>query len=271
MATVIHINDGPTGYKTVVDTVARDGVRRSPRGIPTRDLGFTTIVIADPTRAYPLGTGRNLSHRIAAAESVQLIGAFSDPTLLPKAFSPYQEDDGRFWGAYGDRIGYQMCDVVRKLTVDRDTRQAIISLWNPLLDNAPSRRDYPCTLTLGFSISNGALDMNVVMRSNDVWLGTPYDWCQFSVMQMTVARLTSLPVGTYRHTALSLHIYESDVSKIDALHDEPEARDEHAFPRGLARHGDRPFDTIQRCRRLPYDTTSAWFAFEHWYRDAICD
>lgn len=270
MATLITALTGPAAYLELVRTVVKNGVKRSPRNQATRDLGMTVVEIDRPRRATPLGVGRGLNRHIMAAEAVQLVGAFSDANLMPATFEPYKEADGRFWGAYGDRIGFQLMDVVRKIRQDHATRQAVITLWNPHLDNVPFKNDYPCTLNLVFSTDeDGYLDLDVVMRSQDVWLGTPYDWCQFSVLQQTVATLTDRECGLYRHTTLSTHIYERDVVKaLEKLHDEPEEVEGDSFPAGLARPGDTPMETIQRARQIPY-VDRTYMVHEHWFRDAI--
>jgi hypothetical protein len=270
VATLITALTGPAAYLELVRTVVKNGVKRSPRNQATRDLGMTVVEIERPRRATPLGVGRGLNRHIMAAEAVQLVGAFSDANLMPATFEPYKEADGRFWGAYGDRIGFQLMDVVRKIRQDHATRQAVIALWNPHQDNEPIKNDYPCTLNLTFSTDeDGYLDLDVIMRSQDVWLGTPYDWCQFSVLQQTVATLTDRECGLYRHTTLSTHIYERDVAKaLEKLHDEPEEVEGDSFPAGLARPGDTPMETIQRVRQIPY-VDRAYMVHEHWFRDAI--
>lgn len=269
MATVIYAEDGPTAYLDLVRTVIEKGRQRAPRNEQTRDLGLTVVEIANPRRAYPVGVGRGLNRRIVAAEAVQLVGAFSDPDLLGPSFEPYKEADGRLWGAYGDRIRYQLVDVVRKLKHDHDTRQAVISLWDPTLDNVPFKLDYPCTLVLTFSLGERGIDLDVVMRSQDVWLGTPYDWAQFSVLLMTVAELVGQPVGTYRHTTLSTHIYERNVVQaLEKLHGEPEEVGDAAFPPGLAWHTESALDVIWKCRQLPY-VDRPYRNAEHWHRDAL--
>jgi hypothetical protein len=270
MATLITAPDGPSAYLELVSRCVKDGVVRSSRNGPTRDLGLTIIEIGQPHRAYPVGVGRGLNRRIVAAEAVQLVGAFSDPDLLGMSFEPYREADGRFWGAYGDRIGYQLGDVVRKIKSSPDTRQAIIALWNPLLDAVPFKQDYPCTLSLTFSVgTNGHLDLDVVMRSNDVWLGTPYDWGQFTIMQQAVATLVDRRAGVYRHVAQSMHVYERNIpDALSKLHAEPEEVGDASFPPGLARKSDTPFDLIRRCRTLPY-VDGHYLHSEQWYRNAV--
>ena len=55
--------------------------------------------------------------------------------------------------------------------------------------------------------------MNTVMRSNDAWLGLPYDMFQFCQLQLTLCNSLDLIPGTYRHTALSMHLYLRNVSE----------------------------------------------------------
>lgn len=219
MATIIHGNTGRDVYPEVLTKIRLFGVSRPSRNGPTRDLGHVTIALDGPYDALALGLNRGLSRRVAAAEAIQLIGGFSDPDWLVErapGLSPYREPSGVFWGAYGVRIGRQLRDVVRKLRADPWTRQAVVTLWDPDLDNESARLDYPCTVALGFVMrptpSGGReLDLNVTMRSNDAWLGLPYDVFQFTQIQHTVAHVLSLWPGRYTHTAWSLHMYDRDV------------------------------------------------------------
>lgn len=225
MATVIEIY-GMYEYPNVVRHVVNEGKARAPRNEPTLDAGHVTVVLHDPTQGLAVGCGRGLSPRVAAAEAVQLIGGFHDPDLMVWAspnFEAFQDEPGQpFHGAYGNRIGNQLAAVRRKLDADPHTRQAVINLWDPTVDNDPGHRDYPCTIALGFSITEaGFLDMNVLMRSNDVWLGFPYDVFQFTQLQLTLWRVLKktldVKLGQYTHTAWSLHFYERDYAHLHKL------------------------------------------------------
>lgn len=218
VSTILEIENGRDGYVTLVDHVYEHGVRRAPRGLATLDAGFVTIVVRDPANALPLGTGRGVSPSVAAVEAIQLIAAVSVPQMVIAAsprFVNYQEPNGEFYGAYGRRIGDQVSNVIDKLKADQHSRQAVITLWNPIYDNVATMKDYPCTVALHFAIVDDMLEMNVTMRSNDVWLGTPYDLFQFTQLQMTIANVLNIGAGTYRHTAWSLHLYESDTDAIE--------------------------------------------------------
>lgn len=270
---VIEIPSGRLGYGEVVDRVLKHGRQRSPRGVKTYDLGWVTTVIASPYDALPVGVGRNVNRAIAAAEAVQLIGAFSDPEMLTRVspnFSRFTEPDGTFHGAYGNRIGYQLVSVIRKLSDDPDSRRAVINLWDGQLDNIPDKNDYPCTVALGFEISDNKLVMNTVMRSNDVWLGVPYDWFQFTQLQLTVAHLLAVEPGEYRHTAWSLHLYEHDVERAESLVP-PRMFAEGTEAFGFGTPTDDVYDVITRVRRLPYEMVPHSTITERWYHEQLRD
>lgn len=46
------------------------------------------------------------------------------------------------------------------------------------------------------------------MRSNDIWLGTPYDMGFFTVLLQIVSKEVGKPAGIYCHTVGDLHLYE---------------------------------------------------------------
>lgn len=267
---IIDVQDGVTGYRSVVEHVIENGVKRCPRGLCTLDAGWITVVIHDTSRSLPLGVGRGVNRKIAAVEAAQLVGAFSDPDLTVAAspnFARFRENLGHFHGAYGRRIGDQVHDVVKKLTHDPSTRQAVVTLWDPLHDNEPGKRDYPCTVMMVFALVDGRLDLSVTMRSQDVWLGAPYDWFQFTQLQWTVATVLGTEPGTYRHTSVSTHIYLGDVEAAEKLHDPiPELADERQ-PRGFAHPDDTWHRALRRARTLPYaDPESEMLPGDEWYR-----
>ena len=276
MASILEIETGRTGYVDTVQHVIKHGRRRSPRGLATLDAGHTTIVIHDPRFSLPTGCGRNVSERVAAVEAVQLIGGFSDTRLTRWAapgYIRYAEDNGEYHGAYGRRIGTQLGSAIRKIKRDHETRQAVINLWDSWLDNTPGKRDYPCTIALRLSMEDDKLDLDVVMRSNDVWLGTPYDWFQFSQLQLTAARLLDVEAGLYRHTVWSLHIYETDLERVDEL---TRPRDTVEPVSGLGRSGDTVITVMRRAQtlirpdlHLPDAGNPELTDSERWYRDQL--
>lgn len=272
---VFNLKSGVSGYSEFVKSVMLRGEERSPRGIATRDIGPATVVLWDVTESLPLGTGRNINRKIAAAEAIQLIGAFSEPELLFSAsanFKKYAEPDGTFYGAYGSRIGTQASSVVHKLKSDSNSRQAVVTLWDPHLDNHEGKNDYPCTIALNFALVHDRLNMNVVMRSQDVWLGAPFDWFQFTQLMQTIADLLHVECGKYSHTSWSTHLYERNVDDVHQLTDVPPKAHREWQPRGLGGSCMSMTDVYDRARLLIAPTVSDHnhlSGSELWYREQL--
>ena len=215
----ITVDNGSEAYLTALDQLASHGAPSSPRGQATRELLDVTLTITDPAQVHVLGTTRNPSAAIAATEAAHLIAGVSSLEQLDLAsggrFSQFA-DYGRLRGAYGPRVYRQMPAVVRKLAVDSATRQAVVTIWRGDELEASSR-DVPCTLSLQFTIRDGRLNLRTVMRSEDVWLGLPYDLEVFGALHQTAASALSTPAGMYTHTTGSLHLYDRDSGKASAV------------------------------------------------------
>lgn len=286
MARVIYGTCGAAVYPEVLSVVRRSGERCDSRNGLVYDLTDVTIQLETPVNALPIGCGRKLSPRIAAAEALQLIGGFSEPAWLCRIapqFDQYREGsvddpDGRwFHGAYGNRIGNQLETVVRRLREHSNTRQATVTLWSPDLDDEDEHLDYPCTVALNFRRAGrtlSKLNMQVLMRSNDCWRGTPYDLLQFTQLQLTLCNILDLEPGTYTHHAWSLHLYVTDVDEsynvTDNLITRPTHMD-HVTGVGRAWSGASLADVQARARALaltPEQVTDPTDG-EKWYVDLL--
>ena len=104
----------------------------------------------------------------------------------------------------------QLDAVVRKLKMDKDTRQACISIYDGK-EMYKYDNDTPCTYAVQFTIVNNKLDMCVTMRSNDLWYGFCIDQYCFSMLQQLVASRLDLPVGVYYHFAHNMHLYNNKI------------------------------------------------------------
>ena len=210
----IHIEDGVNGYVDLVHHVINHGEETSPRGFKTLEIEDAVVYIDDIFSTLPTGVGRAPVPGIGAVEACQLLSGVSVPETVIAVgpqFKNYTEDNGIFHGAYGLRTDGQYDHVVDKLKEDPDTRQAVVTIWNPEFDNLPGKRDYPCTVLHQFRIRRNKLNMSVYMRSNDVWLGAAYDFFQFTRVQLALCSILGVEPGAYSHHVGSLHIYETNI------------------------------------------------------------
>jgi thymidylate synthase len=182
--------------------------------------------------------GRRLNPFFALAEVVWMWsgkGGAEFITYYNKNIAQFQ-DPGvpYFHGAYGRRVrhyGYseqplrnipytitcgelpsavdvdQLQHIRRKIEADPDTRQGVVVLWDPVKDNFVQSNDHPCNNVLYFSKREGKLNVTIVMRSNDVIWGTPYNMIQFSHLHALMAGTLGLEVGDYNVMVNNIHFY----------------------------------------------------------------
>ena len=216
------IEDVQIDYPALLRFLRDNGEKASPRGMETREI-FDVVMQLDPHSAIVTGINRGLNLKLISMEALQLITctAYTQRTIKAAPTMASFLNGEAFHGAYGVRIGAQLEAALARLKSDRDSRQAVITIWDPLLDAFRSvetqARDVPCTTMLQFFIRNDKLVLHVTMRSNDVWWGTPHDWGQFSQLQLAIANVLGVEAGAYYHHAVSFHMYARDFDKVDEL------------------------------------------------------
>lgn len=250
MSSHLQFESPHSGYIDIIRHILKYGTDVPSRGGDTIEVENVTITFKNSSIAIP-PKRRGFSPLLGMMEGAQLIGQFSRPklmdTLWPK-YSAYTDHYGDYGdrAAYGSQIGY----VVNTLKNDPSSRRAVIALWNGAMDTEPGHQDYPCTLTFGFRIRDGKLNMTVTMRSNDIWRGTSSDVIQFSMLHQTVAKLVGVEPGHYTHMVHSLHMYKTDTTAVlEMLHSEQNETDQREYViTPLAKGGwDYP-QTRQECK-----------------------
>lgn len=113
-----------------------------------------------------------------------------------------------------NRYGFdQVAQVIDTLRRDPCSRRAVI---DPNIPDAgrPGTEDGIRTIALAFELRGGRLDCTGIMRSDDVWLGTPYDVVFFTELQKHIANELGAGYGKYTHFAVSLHAYGEDIDRV---------------------------------------------------------
>jgi len=219
-ANVFVADNMRNGYVDLVKQVIAKGAWVKPRGQATWEVLGARIVLTNPWDAIPSSVGRNINVGIGAAETAQAISGISNLHQLDAVsnggFSRFANGD-ILRGAYGPRVAPQMLKVAYKLYTDPDSRQAIGVIWRSGELWPDDSRDIPCTIALEWKIRDGKLHAFTHMRSNDVWLGVPYDFWMFTRIQIALAYVLGVEVGTYVHNATSLHFYERNLDASKSL------------------------------------------------------
>lgn len=193
------------------------GMVVNPRGLGTRELSPVALTLALPNANILMNPGRKVSKAFLGAEFLWMLLGRDDvemPALYNKAIAKFSDDGMTLAGAYGPRIAHQFMYVYDTLTRDPNSRQAVMTIWTP--SPKPSK-DIPCTVMMHFLLRNGHLDLTVYMRSNDFWLGLPYDIHNFTCYQIILAKLLKVELGKYNHLVGSLHLYDDNLEACLAL------------------------------------------------------
>lgn len=197
-------------YPVLLRDVLEFGEDHPSRIGDMREVENVMVTFTDPVKTHtPPRDGS--APLIGLLEGAQLVSGTAADGLMAELFPKYAEHSD-FYGAYPRRAAAhdQLAILFDTLRDDPHTRRGVISLWDAQLDAPGGYLDHPCTLAMTFRIRNGALNMSVKMRSNDLWIGAPYDFVQFALLQQTFATALGLECGTYTHVADSLHVYHRD-------------------------------------------------------------
>ena len=210
-------------YVRAIEHVLEHGSPVVPRGLRTIEVRGCVLRLGRPCTRVLDVPGRVTNPAFAVAEAVWILSGSDAPWIFT-----YNEqlrryaDNGVLRGAYGPRIRRwhgeidQLARVRRLLARDPDSRQAVVQIFDPVRDWAGAQ-DVPCTLGHRFFLRDGVLHQHCTMRSQDAWLGLPYDVFSNTVLQEVMAGWLGVAVGEYVHSVDSLHIYEHDIEAANAI------------------------------------------------------
>lgn len=194
-------------YRGILSNVMKKGIVTTPRGFICKELdGFQECL--DMSMPEVTLKQRKCNQHFMIAEFLWILAGRNDLKFVGtfnsnmKSFS----DDGiTLYGAYGQGIGRQLQHCMSALYNDNSSRQAVMTFWKP---NPRVSKDIPCTIGLHFMVRDGHLNCYSHMRSNDLWLGFPYDVYTFSMISKFIADNLGFGLGYLKHNADSLHLYD---------------------------------------------------------------
>ncbi|MGL1861443.1 MAG: thymidylate synthase [Pseudodesulfovibrio sp.] len=193
----------------------------------TREILHANFHIRAPQQRWVLSRNPAINPAFAIVESFWILGGRNDSSLinywnpmLPK----FAGKGSVYHGAYGHRIRKQLgFDQLERaylaLKNNPDSRQVVIQIWDsrsdlPDMHGKPASEDIPCNICSMPKIREGRLEWLQIMRSNDLYLGTPYNIVQFTTMQEVLAGWLGVEIGAYHQISDSLHVYDSDSGEL---------------------------------------------------------
>lgn len=201
-------------YSVCLEVVLKYGDETHPRGFNCLELSLCSITLINVQNNILVNHIRNAKQAFMGAELLWILMGREDVDMISfynSKIIPYSDDGVKFFGAYGPKVISQLRYVVECLQQDQWTRQAIIGIWR---ECPPITKDIPCTIMMHFLRRPiNTLNLVVYMRSQDLWLGFPYDVHNFTCIQLIIASILGCKPGTFTLIQGSLHLYEQDYEK----------------------------------------------------------
>lgn len=214
-------------YVNILQEARIAGVYRKDRtGVGCRSLFNQSLSWNMSEGKFPMMTGRKMYEKVFKTEFDWFLNGETN-------IRRFQDAGVKIWDAWADEngdlgpvYGHQMLNfnnqsvnqleaVIDSLKNNPDSRRHIISLWNPAQINEMALP--PCYLYFQFFVNHeGYLDMFVVQRSADLFLGVPYDIALFSQMLLYISEQTGLKAGSVDLQMVDAHIYENQLDAITA-------------------------------------------------------
>ena len=205
------------------------------------ELLHTIISIEEPREKWVYNRIPPISIGYALAELVWIINGEERSDIIntwnPK-LEKYAGKSNFYHGAYGKRIrshfGFDQIEkAYEALQSVPESRQVVIQIYDtkvdfPIENGMPRNEDIPCNICSLLKVRNGKLEWSQIMRSNDVLLGMPYNFVQFTGLQEILAGWLEIDLGSYNHYSDSLHLYSRDVTKI-GIGKEPEIKNDDSL------------------------------------------
>lgn len=121
--------------------------------------------------------------------------------------------NGEFAYTYNERIRYQLHKTIDVLRFDKDSRQAVLTIYEGAKDsdNRSGIKRVPCSMYYQFLVREGKLDVVYSMRSSDFLTHFPYDIWMAAALRDLIAEKIDVPAGRLIFFSGSLHAYRKDI------------------------------------------------------------
>lgn len=236
------------------------GVEENSRNGPVLvSPGPVCTLYQDPRQRVLFNPHRDANPFFHLFESLWMLGGSADVgylTQFNKRMVDYSDDGQVLHGAYGYRwINHfsfdQLDSIAYVLKKDPSSRRAVLAMWDPSADLAAVTKDLPCNTHIYFDLRQGALNMTVCNRSNDMlWGAYGANAVHFSMLQEYLANLLGAPVGFYYQFSNNAHVYletagdpRAEVSRVANPYDFYDHMGLNTYPYLIA----------------PHEQTQAWY------------
>ena len=226
-------------YLALLQDVMDSGTDRGDRtGTGTRSV-LGRQVRYDLAEGFPLLTTKKLHIRsilhellwfLSGETNIQYlqdngVSIWNDWATESGELGPVYGAQWRRWQGADGQVFDQVAALVDGLKNNPDSRRHIISGWNVALLPDESKKPWenaeaglmalpPCHLLYQFYVADGKLSASLYIRSNDLFLGNPYNTASLAFLTHMLAQQCDLDVGEIVMSIGDAHIYTNHFEQV---------------------------------------------------------
>jgi thymidylate synthase len=226
-------------YLALLQDVMDNGTDKGDRtGTGTRSV-LGRQVRYDLAEGFPLLTTKKLHIRsilhellwfLSGETNIQYlqdngVSIWNDWATESGELGPVYGAQWRRWQGADGQVFDQVAALVDGLKNNPDSRRHIISGWNVALLPDESKKPWenaeaglmalpPCHLLYQFYVADGKLSASLYIRSNDLFLGNPYNTASLAFLTHMLAQQCDLDVGEIVMSIGDAHIYTNHFEQV---------------------------------------------------------
>jgi thymidylate synthase len=224
MEIICENNANAIWYEAAKKFYSNDAVSmQNSRNGKTLEIIHIGYSLSDPRQRWIVSRSPAINPAFALAEIIWIVNGRADAEFLNywnRKLPLYAGDGSEYYGAYGHRLRKnfkfdQLDRAYEVLNANPDSRQVVLQFWDPNrdfpdIDGSPRDTDIPCNIVSLLKIRDNKLDWLQIIRSNDLFLGLPYNIVQFTYLQEILSGWLNIEMGKFDMIADSLYIYNKD-------------------------------------------------------------
>lgn len=213
-------------YHELLQYVLDNGVVKTDRtGVGTKSI-FGYQMRFDLSKGLPLLTTKKLHLKSIIHELLWFIKGDTNIKYLKEngvtIWDEWADENGdlgpvygkqwRAWEGKDGKVIDQLKNVIEQIKKNPNSRRLIVSAWN--VSEVEKMKLPPCHCFFQFYVANNKLSCHLLIRSNDLFLGNPYNVAQYSILTHMVAQVCGLDVGEFILTIGDAHIYLNHMDQV---------------------------------------------------------
>jgi thymidylate synthase len=214
-------------YLDLLRHVKENGLKKEDRTGTGTLSAFGYQMRFDLQEGFPLVTSKKVYFKGLAVEMLWFLkGGTNTKYLLDNnvhIWDAWADEEGnlgpiygkqwvRWAGKNGEEIN-QIQRVIDSIKKNPDSRRHIVNAWN--VSDLDDMALPPCHMFYQFWVGNGRLSCNLYVRSNDLFLGAPFNIAEYALLTHMVAQQCDLEVGELVYTIGDAHVYLNHLDQID--------------------------------------------------------